>query len=161
MRIEALKSKLKEYEIHTDQQQLVQWSQQLDNQTFRDLESFVTKIYFQTISGTHVTQKQSRPNVKSIIHCVANWFQISDSDILSSSRKTEIALPRHVAMYLALKYSGLNKSAIARAFKRSDHSTVIHADKKIRSLIQKDPEFARTIQNIEQQTSPSSDETAS
>ena len=53
----------------------------------------------------------------------------------------EIALPRHLAMYLAVHFTELNKSAVARFFRRTDHSTVIHAERKIAMKLEKEPSF--------------------
>lgn len=151
MRVEALIKKLRDYDIEVDHSQVLYWSRQLNNKSFRDLESLVTKIYFDHISGSINGHKSPKPDPKTIIQIVSDWFQIQEQDVLSNSRKAEIALPRHIAMYLSVKYTGLNKSAIARAFNRTDHSTVIHADKKIRALLQKDSELVQTLELLSKQ----------
>ena len=54
--------------------------------------------------------------------------------MLSRSRKAKYVAPRHMAMYLCRK-EGYSYTAIAFYFKRKDHTTVIHAFKKIEKLL--------------------------
>lgn len=96
---------------------------------FRDIERIAYQYHFpfpESPAPEHVA-------VESIQEAVADQYRITTTDLLSSSRRSEFIPPRQVAMYLAANYSGLSKSAVARAFRRSDHSTVIHACQRVQA----------------------------
>ena len=67
------------------------------------------------------------------------WWtiQIKLAEILSTNRSRNIVIPRQIAMYLAKEYTKHSFLDIARAFKKKDHTTVIHAVKKIKALYNK------------------------
>ncbi|MDH5656304.1 MAG: DnaA/Hda family protein [Spirochaetia bacterium] len=85
--------------------------------------------------------------IDEIVDLVCRTYSVSKQDLLGKSRKAEIALPRHLAMFLALKLSGYNKSSIARYFQKSDHTIVINAEKKIKRLSEKDSGFYSQIED--------------
>ena len=85
--------------------------------------------------------------VDSIVEHICSLYGVSREQLFGKSRKAEITLPRHLAMYLALKLSGLNKSSLARYFKKSDHTIIINAEKKIKKLAEKDPRLNRMIES--------------
>lgn len=82
-------------------------------------------------------------SVDAIVAYVCEKFNTTKEEILSDTRKAEITFPRHLAMSLGIELSGLNKSAIARYFKRNDHTTVLNAEKKIRQRLKRDISFQR------------------
>lgn len=146
--METLKRKFDDYDIKISREELVQYTETIKGQSFRSIESLVNNIYFNKLNNPDPVTIKPRPEADFIISCVATEFRLKSEDLLSSSRKSELTLPRHIAMHLVLELTGLNKSAVARAFNRSDHSTVIHADKKIRSLIDRDGETAEIVNRI-------------
>jgi chromosomal replication initiator protein len=83
-----------------------------------------------------------------IIDVVCRRHQISKEQILGPSRKAEYTLPRHISMFLGLKYAGLNKSAIARYFRKSDHTTVINAERNIQRRAARDPGFQELLDSL-------------
>ena len=87
---------------------------------------------------------------ESILGAVAEAFDVSPADILGTSRRARLTLPRHLAMQLAVDLTELNKSAVARFFRRNDHSTVINAEKNIRRRLERDEEFGRTVTELRQ-----------
>lgn len=72
---------------------------------------------------------------------------MSESDILSSSRSREVAVPRQIAIYLTRELCGYSTPRIGAAFGR-DHSTVMHACKKTEEMIKTSDEFAAAIRDI-------------
>ena len=87
-------------------------------------------------------------NIESIQKTVASFFQISLQDLLSARRSRSLARPRQIAMYLAKKYTSKSLPEIGRKFSNRDHTTVIHAVKKINQLLQNDENIKRNIIEI-------------
>ena len=77
-------------------------------------------------------------SVKHIQQVVAEHFRVDVKDILAHRRTSDIVLPRHVAMYLTKKLTHRSLPEIGRLFGRRDHTTVLHAIKKIEALCQVD-----------------------
>jgi chromosomal replication initiator protein len=128
----------------------------------RDIESAVNRLYFLQSGGIELTDElleeqleeflsprmQGPLSPQIILETISEICGVPRSEILGNSRKMEIALPRHLAMYLAVHFSDLNKSAVARFFQRTDHSTVIHAERKIAMKLQKEPSFQHLFRQV-------------
>jgi len=87
-------------------------------------------------------------NVESIQNIVAAHFNLDIKEMLSSRRSRSLARPRQIAMYLAKKHTTNSLPDIGRKFSNRDHTTVIHAVKKIEELIKKDNEIKQSIIEI-------------
>ena len=87
-------------------------------------------------------------NVESIQNIVAVYFNLNIQEMLSPRRSRSLARPRQIAMYLAKKYTTNSLPDIGRKFSNRDHTTVIHAVKKIEELIKKDNEIKQNIIEI-------------
>ena len=68
-----------------------------------------------------------------ILKAVADFYNISASDLLKRSRKKEVVKPRQVAMFLLRDETKLSFPEIGQKLGGRDHSTVIHACEKIRN----------------------------
>jgi chromosomal replication initiator protein len=79
---------------------------------------------------------------------VSEYFGIKISDLTSSRRSRNIARPRQVAMFLSKTLTSRSLSEIGRKFGGKDHTTVIHAVKKIEEIVKKDSEFFGDIELI-------------
>ncbi|MCL2558930.1 MAG: chromosomal replication initiator protein DnaA [Turicibacter sp.] len=77
----------------------------------------------------------SRIDVKNIIKEVGNYYNIAPTDITSKSRKKEIALARHVAIYLMREFTGDSFPKIGDAFGGRDHTTIMHSCTKIGAAV--------------------------
>ncbi len=93
-------------------------------------------------------------SIENIQKTVAAHYQIRVNDLLSSSRSRSVARPRQVAMTLAKELTKHSLPEIGKAFGGRDHSTVIHAARKIAELragdtmIEEDYKILlRTLQN--------------
>ena len=78
---------------------------------------------------------------------VSDKYNIEQKDFNSKKRSEVIAFPRHVAMYLACNLTELSLNDIGDAFGR-DHATVIYAKNKIGQMVQTDPYFNETLNQI-------------
>jgi chromosomal replication initiator protein len=86
--------------------------------------------------------------IESIQKTVAEYFQIRSSDLLSAKRSRSIARPRQIAMTLAKELTSHSLPEIGNAFGGRDHTTVIHANKKISELRESDPRIAEDYLNL-------------
>ncbi len=68
---------------------------------------------------------------KKIIQAVAEFYDLKEKDLLSSSRRKEIVNPRQVAMYLLREELKTSYPFIGRKFGGKDHTTAIHAYEKV------------------------------
>ena len=86
--------------------------------------------------------------VESIQNLVAVHFNLSIQELLSQRRSRSLARPRQIAMYLAKLHTTNSLPDIGRKFSNRDHTTVIHAVKKIDELIKKDNEIRESVIEI-------------
>ena len=87
-------------------------------------------------------------NVESIQKLVASYFNLNIQEMLSPRRSRALARPRQIAMYLAKQHTTNSLPDIGRKFSNRDHTTVIHAVKKIDELIKKDNEIKQSVIEI-------------
>lgn len=78
-----------------------------------------------------------RITMEMIERIVCTHFKVTSEDIRSTKRSNDIAYPRQIAMYLCHELTDVSWPTIGGFFNR-DHSTVIHAHKKIQSLTSED-----------------------
>jgi chromosomal replication initiator protein len=94
-----------------------------------------------------------RVNHRKIIQAVAEFYDLKEEDLLDSSRKKEIVVPRQIAMYLLREELKCSYPFIGRKFGGKDHTTIIHACEKIAKEIQQNEKFAEEIELIKQRIS--------
>tara|TARA_B100001123_G_scaffold198634_1_gene225935 strand:- start:96 stop:1484 length:1389 start_codon:yes stop_codon:yes gene_type:complete len=87
-------------------------------------------------------------NVESIQNLVAAYFNLDVQEMLSPRRLRALARPRQIAMYLAKQHTTNSLPDIGRKFSNRDHTTVMHAVKKIDELIGKDNGIRQSIIEI-------------
>ena len=81
---------------------------------------------------------------------VAEYYQISLSDILGRKRTNTISFPRQVAMYLARTLTSDPLKSIGDSFGGRDHGTVIHACKQVENLMDQDGTIKRSVDYLTQ-----------
>ena len=84
-------------------------------------------------------------SIDSIKKTVARHYCIKISDMSSSLRKRNISQPRQLAMYLTKLLTPKSLSEIGKHFGDKDHTTVMHAIKRIECLCKSDSEFANEV----------------
>ena len=72
------------------------------------------------------------------------------SDMSSSRRSINISRPRQIAMYLCKGLTSYSYPEIGKAFGGKDHTTVIHAVKKIESIIEIDQKLKKQILELKE-----------
>ncbi|OJX05163.1 MAG: chromosomal replication initiation protein DnaA [Burkholderiales bacterium 70-64] len=89
-------------------------------------------------------------SIESIQKTVADFFKIKVADMYSKRRPAHIARARQVAMYFAKELTQKSFPEIGEAFGGRDHTTVMHAVKRIAELRQHDQEWNRQLHVLEQ-----------
>jgi len=87
-----------------------------------------------------------RITIEEIQKRVASHFNIRTSDMHSARRARSVARPRQVAMYLAKQLTARSLPEIGRKFGGRDHTTVMHAVKKVDELCEGDVSFAEDVE---------------
>lgn len=91
----------------------------------------------------------SRISVEDCITYVCKTAKVSKTDLLSHRRNADLVMHRQIAMYLAKKYTLWSLPFIGRRFGGRDHTTVLHAVRKIRKLEEEGRFVAPSIEEIE------------
>ena len=132
----------------------------------RDLEGAVNRLLAHNkLSGQPVTlemaeremrdlirpQEPKRVRIEDIQRVVARQYNVSRADLLSSRRTANVVRPRQVAMYLAKILTLRSLPEIGRRFGGRDHTTVLHAVRKIEALAGNDTTFAEEIEGLKRQ----------
>jgi len=79
-----------------------------------------------------------RVSVDEIQKKVASHFTIKVADMFSARRSRQIARPRQIAMYLAKNLTSMSYPEIGKRFGNRDHTTIMHAVRKIEELMEQD-----------------------
>lgn len=132
----------------------------------RDLEGALNQLLAQNkLTGHPVTlemaeravrdlvrpQEPRRVKIEDIQRVVARQYNVSRSDLLSSRRTANVVRPRQVAMYLAKTLTLRSLPEIGRRFGGRDHTTVLHAVRKIENLVGNDIALAEEIEILKRQ----------
>ena len=85
-------------------------------------------------------------SVENIQKTVADFYKIKVADMYSKRRPANIALPRQIAMYLAKELTQKSLPEIGELFGGRDHTTVLHAVRKIEDLSGSDTTLAQELE---------------
>ncbi len=91
---------------------------------------------------------EKKLTIDEIQRKVAEYYHLKLSDLLSARRAREVARPRQVAMYLAKKLTPRSLPEIGRRFGGRDHTTVMHAVKRIDELRAADLEIDADVVHL-------------
>ena len=89
--------------------------------------------------------------VEEIVKKVSLHFNIKISDIKSAKRLKAVVLPRQIAMYISRQLTSSSYPDIGDRFGGKDHSTIIHAIRKIEKLMEEDFQLKSTIENLKKE----------
>jgi chromosomal replication initiator protein len=127
----------------------------------RDLEGAVTRLLgHNQLTGLAVSLTVAENTLKDLIRAtdgrrvkiediqrvVAKHFNVSKQDLLSSRRTRTIVWPRHVAMYLAKTLTPRSLPEIGRRFGGRDHTTVLHAVRRVEECLRTDAALTQEIE---------------
>ncbi|MFT4359532.1 chromosomal replication initiator protein DnaA, partial [Bartonella bacilliformis] len=113
-------------------------------------QSFETDLSLQRVDELlgHLTRSSElrRIRIEEIQRTVARHYNVSKQDLLSNRRTRTIVKPRQVAMYLAKMLTPRSLPEIGRRFGGRDHTTVLHAVRKIEDLVCDDQTLAKELE---------------
>jgi chromosomal replication initiator protein len=132
----------------------------------RDLDGALNRLLASsTLAGAQITLELAEREVRDLIRpfdqrkikiediqrVVARRYNVSRSDLLSSRRTANVVRPRQVAMYLAKTMTLRSLPEIGRRFGGRDHTTVLHAVRKIEHLVSNDATLADEIESLKRE----------
>jgi chromosomal replication initiator protein len=91
----------------------------------------------------------TKPTVNRILARVSELFRVPASLLVSNRRTRSVLLPRQVSMYLTRRLTDLSLQEIGKCFGRRDHSTVLHACRKVAAALRQDSFLAGTVHQLE------------
>ncbi len=161
-RIAILKKKAKEKDIFLDDE-IINLIASCVKTNVRELEGKLVKLgaYSDLMNvdiDLEIAKEQLNLNedidekiltVETITKAVSSYFKLAIGDIKGKSRKKEVAMARHISMFMCQKILKKTLEEIGEYFENRDHSTVIHGIKKIQNLIKEDSKISQQIYEIE------------
>lgn len=108
----------------------------------------ITIDFAVNVLGEVLRNSQRRITIDEIQRAVSAHFEVKQLDLISARRAVAIARPRQIAMYLAKRLTTRSLPEIGRKFGNRDHSTVIHAVKRIEDLRGKDVEIDGAVRTL-------------
>jgi chromosomal replication initiator protein len=92
-----------------------------------------------------IKDEESTINIENIQKKVSSYFDLKPKDLRSKRRLKHVVIPRQIGMYLSRKLTQSSLLEIGEKFGGKDHSTVIHAIKKIEERINTDPQTKNAV----------------
>ncbi|MBN2644538.1 MAG: chromosomal replication initiator protein DnaA [Desulfuromonadaceae bacterium] len=128
----------------------------------RELEGYLVRLgAYASLTSKEITIDMAKDILKDIIveytneitiddiqKKTCNYFNIKISDIKSSKRTKKYVFPRQICMYLCRQLTDCSFPEIGEYFGGKDHSTVIHAIKKIENEIETNPNMKHILKNL-------------
>ncbi|MGE0765222.1 MAG: chromosomal replication initiator protein DnaA [Hyphomicrobiaceae bacterium] len=135
----------------------------------RELEGAVTRLYAQwqlmrspvtvdiaegLLRDLVASGEPRRIRIEDILKIVSRHYGISRNDILSERRHRSVVWPRQIGMYLAKQLTARSLPEIGRRFGNRDHTTVLHAIRKIEGQITSNSQLKDEIEDLKKQLGP-------
>ena len=160
-RLAILRKKTDEKHVIIDDDILQNIAAKIDS-NIRELEGVLNKlIVHSALNRTPVTmemaeqaindmikQKDSIISIEYIQDSVCKYFNITQKDLQSSQRSNDITYPRQIGMYLCRSLTNESFPKIGDAFGKRDHTTVMHAFKKIEKDIKENKETKLIVESL-------------
>ena len=103
-----------------------------------------------TLLSDLISAREKTISIDSIQKKVSSYYNLSLSDMTSSRRSINIARPRQIAMFLCKGLTSYSYPEIGKAFGGKDHTTVLHAVKKIQSMLESDQKLRTHISDLKE-----------
>jgi len=97
-----------------------------------------------------LVERSRELSIEDIIKKVSNHFNIKVTDLKSPKRLKAVVLPRQVAMYLARQLTSSSYPEIGERFGGKDHSTIIHAIRKVERMMEENYQLRQTVETLRQ-----------
>jgi len=130
----------------------------------RELEGLLNRVIFLArLNGNSVTielvqealkdsnsKSEEAVTADKVMECVCRYYNISKEDLIGKKKSREIAEPRQICMYLVNEIVGLPLARVGESFGGRDHTTVMHARKKVLELIQSNVKVKLAVNDIKE-----------
>ena len=162
VRMRYLQVMCKERNMSLSRDQLLYIAQRCSQ--FRLLQGLLLKVVaFCSVTGCELSQADlenivrtgvadKTPGCLEILGEVARAMNLRPDDVLGGKRRPDLVLARQISMYICRRKLGLSYPELGRAFGGKDHSTVIHAIKKIKKIIVSDKALQQMVTELELKT---------
>lgn len=142
---------------------VILWLASVNSSNVRELEGYLNRIIaVASLTAQDITISMAKDALKNLTKdksekilsleeiqkTVAQFYNIKQSDMKSKRRHQTIAMPRQVAMFVARKYGKFSFPEIGFSFGGKDHSTAIHACKKIEKHLEENPTLKNAVNKI-------------
>lgn len=129
----------------------------------RELEGAVTRLYatwqyMRTPISLDIAEsvirdlvqslEPRRPKIEDILRIISRHYGVSKGDLLSQRRHRSVVWPRQIGMYLAKQLTARSLPEIGRRFGNRDHTTVLHAIRKIEGEINDNPRLRDELEEL-------------
>ena len=129
----------------------------------RELEGAITRLYAtwqymrtpitQDIAETVIRDlvqgiEPRRIKIEDILRIISRHYGVSKGDLLSQRRHRSVVWPRQIGMYLAKQLTARSLPEIGRRFGNRDHTTVLHAIRKIDGILTGDPRLRDELEEL-------------
>ena len=95
-----------------------------------------------------------RISIEDIQRKIADFYKLDPREFQSAQRSRRVARPRQVAMFLARTITERSLPEIGRRFGGRDHTTVLHACRRVAALCEEDPAFAQEVEFLKRVLAP-------
>ena len=159
LRLSIIEAKIEKYNIDLSKD-VIEFLAHKITSSVRELEGALTRLAAHvTLVGRNVDLEiaedllqdllrasDRRTTIDQIQKKVAEHFNVKISDMHSARRSRTVARPRQIAMFLSKNLTTRSLPEIGRKFGGRDHTTVIHAIKKIQELVKNDSSLSEDIE---------------
>ena len=160
-RVAILQKKAEAKKIIIDNEIIYNIATKIDS-NIRELEGVFNKIIAHaSLTGGPITQEMTEKAINDIIskkeklisseyiqEVVGNYFNIDKKEFKNAKRSNDVAYPRQIAMYLCRNIAGLSFKQIGEDFGKRDHTTVMHAYKKIDQDLKENPNTKLIVDSV-------------
>lgn len=158
LRLGILQSKLEQMQVNVPAN-VIEFLASKITSNVRELEGALNKVIaHSTLVGREITLNNTQDILRDLLRSneriitiediqkkVAERYNIKVSDMSSARRVRSMARPRQVAMYLSKVLTPRSLADISKKFGKKDHTTVMHAVKKVEELNKVDAEFREEV----------------
>ena len=138
--------------------EVIQFIAHNTRQNIRELEGALNKVVaYSQLAGQPIDldlvnraladslRRAERISLEQILDTVCRYYNVTAEALISASRKSTLARPRQVAMYLARRETDASLPQIGAQMGPRDHTTVLHGAEKIATMVDSDPQLRRDI----------------
>jgi len=112
-------------------------------------EKLVRELFSEEKSSERMEKELKEASLNIIKRIVGKELKVDLELLEGPSRKKNVAFARQIAMYLSKKVGNYPYTQIASAFNRDDHTTVIHAVRKVEEMVNSDDSVKQLVNNLE------------